>query len=103
MASNTAPGLLPAPGLAHAPTAAARVEAPTVPAHMLPHRTPPQLLSIARQGLSEAAQTRPDGLRYAAGVYNLFNWQYALPALPYATNLMPQNGRSFIFSLTAAR
>jgi len=43
------------------------------------------------------------GLRYAAGVYNLFNWQYALPALPYATNLMPQNGRSFIFSLTATR
>ncbi|HEY0484339.1 MAG TPA: TonB-dependent receptor [Kofleriaceae bacterium] len=43
------------------------------------------------------------GLRYAAGVYNLFNWQYALPALPYTTNLMPQNGRSFIFSLTVTR
>jgi len=43
------------------------------------------------------------GVRYAAGVYNLFNWQYALPAVPYATNLMPQNGRSFIFSLTATR
>lgn len=43
------------------------------------------------------------GLRYAAGVYNLFNWQYALPALPYASALMPQNGRSFIFSLTATR
>lgn len=37
-----------------------------VPAHMLPHRTPAQLLAIARQGLDEAAQTRPDGLRYAA-------------------------------------
>jgi outer membrane receptor for ferrienterochelin and colicins len=43
------------------------------------------------------------GLRYAAGVYNLFNWQYTLPAVPYAANLMPQNGRSFIFSLTATR
>jgi hypothetical protein len=41
-------------------------QAPTVPAHMLPHRTPAQLLMIARQGLAEAAQTRPDGLRYAA-------------------------------------
>ena len=41
-------------------------EAPTIPAHMLPHRTPTQLLTIARQGLAEAAQTRPDGLRYAA-------------------------------------
>ncbi|HEX2771016.1 MAG TPA: SAV_6107 family HEPN domain-containing protein [Micromonosporaceae bacterium] len=41
------------------------VQAPTVPAHMLPHRTPAQLLAIARQGLAEAAQTRPDGLRYA--------------------------------------
>jgi SAV_6107-like HEPN len=54
------------PGLAHAPTAAALAEAPTVPAHMLPHRTPAQLLTIARQGLVEAANTRPDGLRYAA-------------------------------------
>ena len=33
---------------------------------MLPHRTPAQLLAIARQGLDEAAKTRPDGLRYAA-------------------------------------
>lgn len=41
-------------------------QAPTVPAHMLPHRTPAQLLLIARRGLVEAAQTRPDGLRYAA-------------------------------------
>jgi hypothetical protein len=61
------PGLAvgPVPGLAHAPTAAARAEAPTVPAHMLPHRTPAQLLTIARQGLVEAAQTRADGQRYA--------------------------------------
>ncbi|WP_433302621.1 SAV_6107 family HEPN domain-containing protein [Actinoplanes sp. CA-030573] len=62
MASNTAPALL----RAHAPTSAAQAEAPAVPAHMLPHRTPAQLLAIARQGLDEAARTRPDGLRYAA-------------------------------------
>ncbi|GAB3150880.1 hypothetical protein GCM10027290_39120 [Micromonospora sonneratiae] len=43
-----------------------QAQAPTVPVHMLPHRTPVQLLAIARQGLVEAAQTRPDGLRYAA-------------------------------------
>ena len=41
------------------------VPAPLVPAHVLPHRTPAQLLTIARQGLAEAARTRPDGLRYA--------------------------------------
>ena len=41
-------------------------QAPTVPAHVLPHRTPAQLLALARRGLAEAAQTRPDGLRYAA-------------------------------------
>ncbi|SCG37944.1 SAV_6107 family HEPN domain-containing protein [Micromonospora halophytica] len=41
-------------------------QAPTVPAHVLPHRTPAQLLEVARGGLTEAAQTRPDGLRYAA-------------------------------------
>jgi hypothetical protein len=63
MASNTASGLIRAPGPAHAPTTVA--EAPTVPAHMLPHRTPAQLLAIARAGLAEAAYTRPDGLRYA--------------------------------------
>jgi hypothetical protein len=38
----------------------------SVPANMLPQRTPAQLLAIARQGLAEAAQTRPDGMRYAA-------------------------------------
>ena len=64
MASNSSTGVVP--GLAHAPTAAVRsADAPTVPAHMLPHRTPAQLLSMARGGLTEAAQTRPDGLRYA--------------------------------------
>ena len=43
------------------------------------------------------------GLRYAAGVYNLFNWQVALPALPFAASTIPQNGRSFMFSLTLYR
>ncbi|MEO8701115.1 MAG: TonB-dependent receptor [Kofleriaceae bacterium] len=43
------------------------------------------------------------GMRYAAGVYNLFNWQYSLPAVPYAANVIPQNGRSFMFSLTLYR
>jgi hypothetical protein len=40
--------------------------APTVPAHVLPHRTPAELLAISRRGLTEAVHTRPDGLRYAA-------------------------------------
>jgi outer membrane receptor protein involved in Fe transport len=42
-------------------------------------------------------------IRYAAGVYNIFNWRYALPAFPYASDLMPQSGRSFMFSLAAYR
>ncbi|MEV1315450.1 SAV_6107 family HEPN domain-containing protein [Micromonospora arborensis] len=33
---------------------------------MLPHRSPTRLLTLARQGIAEAAQTGPDGLRYAA-------------------------------------
>lgn len=37
----------------------------TVPAHVLPHRSPTELLRLARQGLDEAAVTRQDGLRYA--------------------------------------
>jgi hypothetical protein len=41
-------------------------QAPMVPAHLLPNRTPAQLLALARHGLTEAAATRPDGLRYAA-------------------------------------
>ncbi|MEU6021508.1 SAV_6107 family HEPN domain-containing protein [Micromonospora sp. NPDC048871] len=45
------------------PTSPAQV--PTVPAHVLPHRTPAQLLAVARQGLAEAARTSPEGLRYA--------------------------------------
>jgi hypothetical protein len=41
------------------------VQAPMVPAHVLPHRSPAELLKLARRGLDEAAQTRQDGLRYA--------------------------------------
>lgn len=37
----------------------------TVPAHVLPHRTPAELLRLAREGVAEAATTGPDGLRYA--------------------------------------
>jgi hypothetical protein len=37
----------------------------TVPAHTLPHRTPAELLGLARYGLTEAAEQRVDGLRYA--------------------------------------
>src|SRR5947199_10214800 len=44
--------------------AGARQELP-VPAHALPHRTPRELLTLARRGLEEAAETRTDGLRYA--------------------------------------
>ena len=66
MASTRAPGLKPAPGPAQAPGAATKAETPAVPAHMLPHRSPAQLLTIARAGLIEAAHTTPDGLRYAA-------------------------------------
>ncbi len=74
MASTAAPGLMsvpdPAdtPGLTRgdSPGLTARADVPTVPAHMLPHRTPTQLLAIARQDLAEAAHTTPDGLRFAA-------------------------------------
>jgi SAV_6107-like HEPN len=38
---------------------------PTVPAHMLPHRSPAELLAISRSGLAEASRTPADGLRYA--------------------------------------
>jgi hypothetical protein len=37
----------------------------TVPAHMLPHRSPAELLALAQLGLAEAARTEADGLRYA--------------------------------------
>jgi hypothetical protein len=36
-----------------------------MPAHAFPHRTPRELLTLARRGLEEAAGIRPDGLRYA--------------------------------------
>ena len=42
------------------------VQSPMIPAHVLPHRSPAELVKLARRGLDEAGQTRPDGLRYAA-------------------------------------
>ncbi len=58
-------GSAPASGLAPVPGSVASGSGPTVPAHMLPHRTPAQLLVMAREGLDEASHTTPDGLRYA--------------------------------------
>lgn len=53
------------PSLTQVSTIGATRPAPTVPAHLLPHRSPTQLLAIARQGLAEAMRTKSDGLRYA--------------------------------------
>jgi hypothetical protein len=39
-------------------------ELPAIPAYAFPHRTPVQLLALARNGLTEAAAQRADGLRY---------------------------------------
>lgn len=36
-----------------------------VPAHALPHRTPRELLEVARTGLAEAAEMQAPGMRYA--------------------------------------
>jgi len=36
-----------------------------VPASALPHRTPRELITLARRGLEEAVEARTDGLRYA--------------------------------------
>jgi SAV_6107-like HEPN len=53
------------PSLGQVATITRPARTATVPAHMLPHRSPAELLAIARQGLVEAAQTQADGLRYA--------------------------------------
>lgn len=39
------------------------------------------------------------GLRYSAGVYNLFDWRYSVPAVNLPANTFQQPGRSFMFSL----
>lgn len=36
-----------------------------VPPHALPHRTPRELIALARLGLEEAAEIRTEGMRYA--------------------------------------
>ncbi len=43
------------------------------------------------------------GVRWSAGVYNLFDWKYALPAEPYKSVTMPQLGRSLLLNVTVAR
>jgi SAV_6107-like HEPN len=55
----------PAPGVAARATPGVPASGPTVPAHALPHRTPAELLTLARRGLAEAEEQRGDGLRYA--------------------------------------
>jgi hypothetical protein len=57
--ARTAP---PGPGSAAAEAIGTETR---VPAHALPHRTPAELISLARRGLAEAEEQRADGLRYA--------------------------------------
>jgi hypothetical protein len=69
MATSTS--IAPVPNLSQVSTIGAvrpapTVRVPTVPAHVLPHRSPAELLAISRQGLAEAIRTRSDGLRFAA-------------------------------------
>jgi hypothetical protein len=47
------------------PTYNGSMSAPAIPASALPHRTPAELLALARRGLAEAQELRVDGLRYA--------------------------------------
>ena len=64
LARSATPGAVP--NLAQvAAIGAVQSRAVPVPAHMLPHRSPAELLEIARQGLAEAAETPAEGLRYA--------------------------------------
>lgn len=54
------------PGSADSATMPRVVRQPLpVPASALPHRTPRELLILARRGLEEAAEIRTDGMRYA--------------------------------------
>jgi len=53
------------PIVAEAARPVAMADKPLVPAHALPHRTPAELLVLARRGLVEAEEQRIDGLRYA--------------------------------------
>ena len=40
------------------------------------------------------------GLRYSFGVYNVFDWKVNLPVNPFLTQTLPQQGRSFLASVT---
>lgn len=48
------------------PTGTGTAEPLSVPAHVFPHRSPSQLLVLARRGLDEAAEQRVPGRRYAS-------------------------------------
>jgi outer membrane receptor protein involved in Fe transport len=39
------------------------------------------------------------GIRYSVGVYNLFDWRYALPVNPFPGRNLTQQGRSFMAQL----
>nr|BFE66069.1 hypothetical protein GCM10020063_105950 [Dactylosporangium thailandense] len=55
----------PAPASTAGPDSGASRRQLPIPAHALPHRTPRELLTMARHGLEEAAEIRADGMRYA--------------------------------------
>jgi outer membrane receptor protein involved in Fe transport len=82
-------------------TGAARVslEAPRRVSSDSPHVTD---VAVVADAVLSGNLARP-GVRWSAGIYNLFDWKYALPAEPYASPTMPQLGRSLLLNVTVTR
>jgi outer membrane receptor protein involved in Fe transport len=80
---------------------AARValEAPRRVTGDSPHVTD---VAVVADAVLSGTLARP-GVRWSAGLYNLFDWKYALPAEPYASTTMPQLGRSLLLNVTVTR
>jgi hypothetical protein len=75
---------------------------PTVPAHVLPHRSPAQLLALAQLGLAEAGRTEADGLRYATAHLAALRAAAALLAARARPEPRRRNRLTSVWALLAA-
>lgn len=75
---------------------------PTVPAHMMPHRSPAELLALAQLGLAEAALTPADGLRYATAHLSALRAAAAVLAARARPEPRRRNRLTSVWTLLAA-
>jgi hypothetical protein len=99
---STSPQIMPSLTQAAQISAPHAGKVPGIAAHVLPHRSPGELLAMSRRGLVEAVRTEADGLRYATAHLAALRAAAALLAARARPEPRRRNRLTSVWALLAA-